>query len=96
MQTDVIEAMGIDEGGSLCLKPATATFPTAIVSRWRFIGMPSVRAFSSPKPREWPYAACFRQIKDAAREAGCNRKLDPTAPWTGVDPELRKAFVSGD
>lgn len=46
MQTDVIEAVGIDESGSIWLKPATATFPTSIVSRWRFIGMPSVRALS--------------------------------------------------
>lgn len=96
MRTDVIEAVGIDESGSLWLKRATETFPyvyrEAMEVRWD-----AKRAcLYSPKPREWTYTAWFSHIRDAARWQGVDLQLDPTTTWTGIDPELRQAFTNAD
>ncbi|OYW16526.1 MAG: hypothetical protein B7Z39_00665 [Novosphingobium sp. 12-64-8] len=95
MQTDMIEAVGIDENGSLWLKPATATFPFIYREAMEVHWDPQRRCLYGPRPREWPYAAWFRQIRDAAREQGVDLRLDRTTSWTRVDPELRQAFAKG-
>lgn len=96
MQTDVIEAVGIDEGGSLWVRPATATFPYIYREAMEVHWDAERACLYSPKPREWPYTAWFRHIRDAAREQGVDLKLDPATAWVGVDPELRHAFANGD
>ncbi len=96
MRTDTIEAVGIDEGGSLWVKPAAATFPLiyreAMEVHW---DAERLRLYS-PKPREWSYGAWFRQIRDAAREQGVELQLGPATSWSGIDPELQRAFADGD
>ncbi len=96
MRTDTIEAVGIDEGGSLWVKPAAATFPLvyreAMGVHW---DAERLRLYS-PTPREWSYCAWFKQIKDAAREQGVELQFGPATTWSGIDPELQQAFADGD
>ncbi|WP_310496823.1 hypothetical protein [Sandarakinorhabdus sp.] len=96
MLTDTIEAVGIDEGGSLWVKPAAATFPLiyreAMEVHW---DAERLRLYS-PKPREWSYGAWFKQIRAAAREQGVELQLGPATTWSGIDPELQQAFAGGD
>ena len=93
MRTDTIEAVGIDEGGSLWVKPAAATFPLiyreAMEVHW---DAERLRLYS-PKPRDWSYCAWFTKIKDAAREQGVELQLGPATMWSGIDPELKQAFA---
>ena len=94
MRTDTIEAVGIDEGGSLWVKPAMATFPyiyrEAMAVHW---DAGRLRLYG-PKPREWSYAAWFEQIRDAARQQGVELELGQTTSWTGIGPELQQAITS--
>lgn len=94
MQTDTIEAIGIDEQGLLWVKPATASFPhiyrEAMEVRW---DAERLRLYS-PKPREWSYDAWFRQIRGAAREQGVELKLGQTTSWFGIDADLQQAIAS--
>lgn len=96
MRTDAIEAVGIDESGSLWVKPATATFPyiyrEAMQVHW---DAERLRLYS-PNPREWSYVEWFKRIRDAAREHGVELALEKTTSWSGIDPELRRAFASTD
>ncbi|MCX5514208.1 hypothetical protein C3941_24820 [Kaistia algarum] len=96
MRTDTIEAVGIDDRGSLWVKPTTATFPfiyrEAMEVRW---DADRLRLYG-PKPREWPYVAWFKQIRVAAREHGVELKLGPTTLWSGIDPDLQRAIASDD
>jgi hypothetical protein len=94
MRTDLIEAVGIDESGSLWLKPATATFPYIYREAMEVHWDVERKRLYSPKPREWPYPVWFRQIRDAAREQGVDLQLDPTTAWTGIAPELQQAFAN--
>lgn len=96
MQSDLIEAVGIDESGSLWVKPATATFPYIYREAMEVHWDAERACLYSPKPREWPYTAWFRQIRDAAREQGYDLTLTPATTWNGIDPELRQAFTNGD
>lgn len=96
MLTDAIEALGIDEGGSLWVKPAAATFPLiyreAMEVHW---DAERLRLYSPP-PREWSYCAWFKQIKDAAREQGVELQLGSATMWSGIDSELQRAIADGD
>jgi Integron Cassette Protein Hfx_Cass5 len=92
MRTDTIEAVGIDGGGSLWVKPTSATFPLiyreAMEVHW---DAERLRLYS-PKPREWSYGVWFKQIRDAAREQGVELQLGPSTTWSGVDPELQQTM----
>jgi Integron Cassette Protein Hfx_Cass5 len=95
MKIDVIEALGIDEGGSLWVRPATATFPFIYREAMEVHWDAQRLCLYSPKPREWSYTAWFRQIRNAAREQGVDLRLGPATTWNGIDPELQKAFANG-
>ena len=96
MRTDIIEAVGIDEGGSLWVKPTAATFPLiyreAMEVHW---DAERLRLYS-PKPREWSYTTWFKQIRDAARQHGVDLQLGLATTWSGIDPKLQQALVRGD
>ncbi|MCB4769017.1 hypothetical protein LGR54_10410 [Ancylobacter sp. Lp-2] len=96
MQTDAIEAIGIDDGGSLWVKPATAAFPFMYREAMEVHWDAERACLYGPKPRERTYAAWFGQIGDAAREQGVDLRLVPETAWTGIDPELRQAIVTAD
>ena len=93
MRTDMIEAVGIDEGGSLWVKPAAATFPYVYrEARDVHWDAEQLRLYS-PAPRAWPYAAWFSQIREAARSQGVELKLGDTTCWSGIDTDLQQALV---
>ncbi len=94
MRTDAIEAIGIDEGGSLWVKPATATFPLIYREAMDVHWDAERLCLVGPKPREWSYAAWFKQIRKAAREQGVDLKLGPATAWSGIDAELRQTLAS--
>lgn len=96
MRTDPIEAVGIDEGGSLWVKPAAATFPLIYREAMEVHWDAERRRLYSPKPREWSYAAWFKQITDAAREQGVELQLGPATTWTGVDPSCSRLSLDDE
>ena len=96
MQTDTIEAVGIDEQGSLWVKPATATFPYIYREAMEVHWDAKRLCLYSPKPREWSYIAWFKHIKAAAREQGIELKLGKTTSWSRIDSELQQAIAALD
>ena len=94
MRTDVIEAVGIEDDGSLWVKPAASKFPyiyrEAMEVHW---DAERLRLYS-PKLREWSYVDWFRQIRDAAREQGVSLTLEETTSWSNVDGHLRQAITA--
>src|SRR5258708_1022645 len=96
MRTDAIEAVGIDEDGTLWVKAATTAFPLIYREAKEVYWDAECLRLYSPRPREWSYAAWFKQIRDAAREQGVVLKLGPATAWSGIGPELQQALASGD
>ncbi len=92
MQTDDIEAVGIDNARSLWVKPATATFPYIYREAMEVQWDPKRVCLYSPKPREWSYIDWFAQIRAAALNQGVDLRIGPATAWIGVDPELRRSF----
>ena len=93
MRTDTIVAVGIDEDGSLWVRPATAIFPYIYREAMGVHWDAERRRLYSPKPREWSYARWFKQIRDAAGAQGVDLALRATTSWTGVDPVVRQALT---
>ena len=92
MRTDTIEAVGIDKGGSLWVKPATAALPHIYREAMEVNWDAERRCLYSPKPREWSYTAWFCQIICAAHYQGVNLELAQTTSWSGTTPELQQAI----
>ena len=90
MRTDAIEAIGIDEKGSLWVKPATATFPYIYREAMEVSWDAERLRLYSPKPREWSYIDWFRRIRDAAREQGVELALQATTSWLNIEATLRQ------
>jgi hypothetical protein len=93
MRTDVIEAVGVEDDGSLWVKPATATFPyiyrEAMEIHW---DAERLRLYS-PTPREWSHVDWFKQIRNAARIQGVRLTLEQTTSWLNVDADLQQAIT---
>jgi Integron Cassette Protein Hfx_Cass5 len=96
MRKDAIEAVGIDEQGSLWVKPATAAFLYVYREAMEVGWDVERRCLYSPTPREWSYAAWFKRIIDAAREQGVELELNHTTSWSGIEPDLREAITHKD
>ncbi len=94
MRKDAIDSVGIDDGGSLWVKPATAEFPYVYREAMQVGWDAEQLRLYGPKPREWSYPAWFKQIRDAAREQGVELELRRTTTWIGIDPELQRAIMS--
>jgi hypothetical protein len=94
MQTDTIEAIGIDEQGSLWVKPSAATFPYIYREAMEVHWDPKRQCLYSPRPREWSYGVWFKQITEAAREQGVELRIEQTTLWSGIDADLQTA-ISG-
>lgn len=89
MEVDLIEALGLDESGSLWVKPTTSTFPYIYREAMEVGWDPERLCLFSPKPREWSYPRWFQQIRAAARQQGAYLRLGPTTRWSNIDASLR-------
>ena len=91
MRSDEIEAVGIDDDGSLWVKPATCTFPFIYRAGVEVNWDDRRHCLYAPKPREWSYSKWFRQIIDAAQsEYGTELRIVPTTFWSNVAASLRQ------
>ncbi len=94
MRTDTIEEIGIDDGGALWIKPATATFPyiyrEAMDVHWDAERL----HLHSPKPRDWSYVDWFKQIRAAAYEQGVELRLEQTTSWLNIDANLKQTIAA--
>jgi hypothetical protein len=93
MNTDAIEAIGIDDHGSLWVKPTTSTFPYIYREAMEVHWDAARSCLFSPKPRDWSYVDWFRQIRAAARNQGVMLHLVPRTSWSDVDPDLQHALA---
>jgi hypothetical protein len=94
LRTDAIEAVGIDEQGSLWVKPAKSTFPYIYREAMEVHWDHGRRCLFSPVPREWSYGRWFQQIVAAAREQGVSLEATPTTVWSNINGELRSELMS--
>jgi len=94
LRTDEVEAIGIDERGSLWVKPATATFPHIHLEAMQVRWDAARRRLCSPPPRDWSYLDWFKQIRTAAREQGVELRLGPATAWSGIEPDMRQAILA--
>lgn len=89
MGTDLIEALGIEDCGSLWVKPTTSRFPyicrEAMGVNWDARRL----CLHGPMPRGWSYPRWFWQIVAAAREQGVELKLAPTVRWSNITAVLQ-------
>ncbi len=92
MRTDTIEAVGIDERGSLWVKPATAAFAHIYREAMEVHWDAERGCLYSPKPREWSYVDWFRQIIRAVHYQGFELALKQSTLWSGITPELQQAI----
>jgi len=92
MRTDAIKAIGIDDKGSLWVKPATATFPYIYREAMEVHWDAERVCLYSPKPREWTYIDWFRRIRDAAREQGVELTVETTTSWSNIEAALRQGI----
>jgi hypothetical protein len=94
MRTDAIDAIGVEDDGSLWVKPATATFPyiyrEAMEVHWDAKRM----CLYAPKPRDWSYADWFEQIRKAARQQGIDLTVEETTSWSNIDTNLQHAMLA--
>jgi hypothetical protein len=94
MQTDAIEAVGIDDKGSLWVKPATQAFRyiyrEGMVVHWD----EARRCLYAPNRPEWTYVKWFTQIRKAAREQSVDLTLRPTTSWSNIDAQLRDGIIA--
>ena len=95
MRTDAIEAVGIDEHGSLWVKPATATFQYIYREAMEVHWDAERRCLYGPKPRERSYSWWFKRITDAARQQEVQLSIAPWTSWSGVHEDLRQAITGG-
>lgn len=94
MRTDAIEAVGVEDDGSLWVKPATATFPNIYRETMEVHWDAKRLRLYSPKPRAWSYVDWFKQIRKAAREQGVELTLEQTTSWLNVDADLQQAITT--
>ena len=90
MNEDQIAEVGIDEAGSLYVRPVTKAFPYIYREAMEVGWDPANRRLFGPKPREWSYADWFRQITRAAREQSTVLRITPATVWTNVSEQLRR------
>ena len=100
MQTDAIKAVGIDDHGSLWVKPATASFPYIYREAMEVNWDTEEQRLFSPKPREFPDLDFsrfdwFRQIVAAAREQGVELIVIETTEWSNIESDLRTKIIAG-
>jgi hypothetical protein len=91
MQSDDIEAVGIDDDGSLWVKPATCTFPFIYRAGMGVHWDDHRRCLCAPKPNELSYLNWFQRITDATlSEYGTELRIVPTTSWSKVEASLQK------
>jgi hypothetical protein len=95
MRSDEIEAVGIDDNGSLWIKPADCSFPFIYRAGMGVYWDDERRCLYASKPRELSYCKWFRQIKEAARrEYRTELKIVPRTTWSNVEANLRQDILA--
>ena len=85
MKADRIAEIGIDQEGSLFIRPAEQSFPF-IYRAGREIGWDSItRRLFCPRPNQRSYRDWFRQLLAAvADEYGVSLEIDSATAWSGM------------
>lgn len=93
MKEEAVSEVGIDERGSLYLRPSNTSFEYIYRAGKEVHWDPERRLLHSPKPREWSYVRWFEQIIAAAvEEYGVRLMLTPSTVWSNVPTDLRAAI----
>ena len=96
MTEDQILEVGIDQAGSLYLKPRTQSFPFIYRAAMEVGWDAENQRLFSPMPREWTYLDWFRQLLAAAAdEYGVRLKVSSATVWSDV-PEALRAQIEAD
>lgn len=93
MRRDTIAELEIDPVGKLHVVPSTESFEYIYREAMEVHWDPSRGSLYSPKPREWSYPQWFQQIRDAAREQGCELQLSPSTKWHNIDPSIKAEIM---
>ena len=92
MIAEEILSIGIDDRGSLWVKPALSTFPM-IYREAMEIGWDSNHSvLFCPKPLKWDYVRWFRQVLTCAHLQGVGLTPTPQTVWINIDQELANNF----
>lgn len=93
MQTDEIEAIGIDENDSLWVKPATGKLPYIYRAGASIHWDEKRGCLYCPKPREWSQLKWFTQLLAAAHgEYGIRLVIGANTKWSNIDSELKRSI----
>jgi hypothetical protein len=96
MQSDQIVEVGIDEQGSLYIRPKATKFPLMYREAME-VGWDEQRhRLFSPKPRESSYHRWFQQLRAGAKEQGVLLQLVPATTWSNVPVDLRQEIEANE
>jgi hypothetical protein len=94
MNTDYIEAVGINEQGELYIKPTTKHFGLIWRSATQVHWSERGNYLYSPKPREWSYLDWYKHIVTViANEYNCKLLVTEDTAWNHVNNELRSQII---
>lgn len=93
MNEEPVSEVGIDEQGSLYLRPLNTSFEYIYRAGKEVQWGPERKLLVGPKPKEWSYVRWFEQIiAAAAEEYGVRLTLTPATVWSNVPTDLRAAI----
>ena len=92
MDSDSIEAIGIDSNGSLWIRPSKASFPMIYREANGVQWDDARRCLHAPRPREWTYVEWLRHILSTVRASAVELRLTPETEWIGIDADLRRTL----
>ncbi len=95
MVEDTIAEVGIDEEGRLYVRPSAFSFEFIYRAGMEVNWDATKCRLFSPKPREWIYSDCFKQIVAAAAdEYGTALRLTAKTDWSNLPAPLRAEIIA--
>jgi hypothetical protein len=92
MDTDYIEAIGINEEGQLYIKPCTKLFTLIWRSATQVHWNDTECYLYSPKPIEWSYLDWYKHIVTVIADE-CKLIVVDDTLWYNVDGELKEQII---
>lgn len=94
MDSYQIEEIGIDEKGSIYLKPSNIEFSYIYREAAEVHWNADKKVLHSPKPREWSYLDWYIHIKKVASLLDCKLYITNNTNFTNVPNGLKKEIIA--
>ena len=96
MRAETIAAVWIDDGGSLWVKPATATFPYIYREAMEVPWDAERLCLSAPSRASGRTCGGSSRLEMPRASKASSWRSGQTTSWAGIDPELRQAMTDDE